>query len=440
MLATLNLQPSSIELSTEALNTTVSLSPVAESHGGDAADFSAVLRARVDTTLQPTSPDGGFLPSPGNALPPLQKIDITLVEDGVVAENIAATPLEIDTADESPPTAGTDIESDVETGLTPPMTDAVAALHDSRRGVGTALHRRVLHAALDGSRQQTPRDTPEPTVEPGVPLVLPRAEVALRTPELPLASADRNPTAVAAVALAERGATKSPARPAAAILPGEQSVTMPDSHKPLVAAPIQNTDAARNKLTDRSHEQAPGLQKFRLSGSQPSAAPLLAAAAPLASAASSFAADLELASGVIATPVRDAAWGERVSERVLMLAGSQLKTAEIRLTPAELGPLRVHIAIDEGTANVAFQSQHAVTREAIEQALPRLRELLAENGLTLGQSSVSEQGVSKENQQHNSASTTRSGATESDTGMSPGEDHSAGLPLRVAAGLVDTFA
>lgn len=101
----------------------------------------------------------------------------------------------------------------------------------------------------------------------------------------------------------------------------------------------------------------------------------------------------EMLSDTINTPVRDAAWGDKLGERVLMLSGNQVKTAEIKLTPADLGPLRVRISVEEGAAHVSFHAQHAVTREAIEQALPRLREMLADSGLSLGQADVSEQGV-----------------------------------------------
>ena len=59
----------------------------------------------------------------------------------------------------------------------------------------------------------------------------------------------------------------------------------------------------------------------------------------------------------ISTPVPDSSWGERISERVLTMVGSQFKTAEIRLTPAELGPVRIQVSVDDGAANVTFHAQ-----------------------------------------------------------------------------------
>ena len=141
----------------------------------------------------------------------------------------------------------------------------------------------------------------------------------------------------------------------------------------------------------------------------------------------------------IEVPVRDQAWGDQLGDRVLVMAGSKTQTAEIRLTPAEMGPVRVQVSVDDGNATLAFQAQHAVTRDAIEQALPRLRELLAENGITLSQTSVGEQGTQQGNRDAGSASGT--GVT-SDADLPPEtqEQSEQARSPHVANGLVDTFA
>jgi flagellar hook-length control protein FliK len=105
----------------------------------------------------------------------------------------------------------------------------------------------------------------------------------------------------------------------------------------------------------------------------------------------------------IDVPVQDTVWGERVGERVVIMAGTRLQNAEIRLTPAEMGPVRVQVTVEDGAANVSFLAQHAVTREALEQAIPRLREMLAENGIQLGQTSVSGEGVAQGDQDGSAA-------------------------------------
>ena len=143
-------------------------------------------------------------------------------------------------------------------------------------------------------------------------------------------------------------------------------------------------------------------------------------------------------------PVRDTAWSGVLGERVLVMANNQLQNAEIRLTPAELGPLRVQVAIEDGAANVTFHAQHAITREAIEQALPRLRELFAENGLALNQADVGEQagpGVEQGNREAAGDGASPGGIV-AQTGEDSAVDDFAPLerPRSRPDGLVDTFA
>ena len=141
---------------------------------------------------------------------------------------------------------------------------------------------------------------------------------------------------------------------------------------------------------------------------------------------------------LIETPVRDASWGDRIGERVVMMANNQFKTAEIRLTPAELGPVRVQINVDDGAANITFQAQHAITREAIEQALPRLREMLAESGLSLGQASVGEQNVAG-NRDGNSRGETRTTGQGGDVFSADDDTQTHERLPRRHEGLLDTF-
>lgn len=91
----------------------------------------------------------------------------------------------------------------------------------------------------------------------------------------------------------------------------------------------------------------------------------------------------------LAPPVLDPAWQSALGERVLWMAGNQVKNAELRLNPAELGPLQVQVSVDDRGVNVSITAAHAVTREALESALPRLRELLADSGMQLADANVS---------------------------------------------------
>ncbi len=139
---------------------------------------------------------------------------------------------------------------------------------------------------------------------------------------------------------------------------------------------------------------------------------------------------------IIELPVQQPDWDRAISERVVMMANNKLQQAEIRLTPAELGPLRVQVSVDDGAANVSFQAQHAMTREAIEQALPRLRELFAENGLTLGQTNVGNEGAT--GREESRADTADVMAGEAADVLTEELDAPV-LRSRVESGLIDTF-
>ncbi len=143
--------------------------------------------------------------------------------------------------------------------------------------------------------------------------------------------------------------------------------------------------------------------------------------------------------GSIAVPVQDSGWDTAVAERVLLMTNNKLQNAELRLSPADLGPLRVELRIEDSTANVNFHASQAVTREALEQAIPRLREMLADSGLQLGRCDVSDSGLgdrAEERQAHETGSAHGLGES---AGESAG-DSSGEIRRRTAVGLVDTFA
>ena len=94
----------------------------------------------------------------------------------------------------------------------------------------------------------------------------------------------------------------------------------------------------------------------------------------------------------LATPMHQANWGQAMAERVVWMTNANIQEAEIQLNPRELGPIGIKVTVQNEQTNVSFVAQNATTREALEQALPRLREMLGEHGLQLGQSDVSQHG------------------------------------------------
>lgn len=111
---------------------------------------------------------------------------------------------------------------------------------------------------------------------------------------------------------------------------------------------------------------------------------------------------LPIAQQNIQTTFGQPGWGQDIGRHVQWLVNQNIQVAELRLNPAHLGPIEVRISMDGDQANVIFSSQHTIVREALESAIPRLRELFNESNLSLANADISEQSFSE--QRGNSAS------------------------------------
>jgi len=89
---------------------------------------------------------------------------------------------------------------------------------------------------------------------------------------------------------------------------------------------------------------------------------------------------------------------QQLTEKVRWMVNSRNITAEIRLDPPDLGGMNIKVNLSGDSASVSFvvQSQHA--RDALDQAVPRLREMLEEQGIELGQSSVQQESAGSDEQ------------------------------------------
>jgi flagellar hook-length control protein FliK len=90
----------------------------------------------------------------------------------------------------------------------------------------------------------------------------------------------------------------------------------------------------------------------------------------------------------LATPVRDQAWAADLGQKVVWLASNDKQSAQLTLNPPQMGPIEISLNIDKGNATVSFASANAEVRDAIETALPKLREMFANAGISLGQTNV----------------------------------------------------
>ncbi len=83
-------------------------------------------------------------------------------------------------------------------------------------------------------------------------------------------------------------------------------------------------------------------------------------------------------------------WGQEMGERIVWMHKRAIPSAELRLNPEHLGPIKIKIDVSQEQATVAFSAQHAAVKEAIDAALPKLRELFSTQQLNLAEVTVTQ--------------------------------------------------
>ena len=192
----------------------------------------------------------------------------------------------------------------------------------------------------------------------------------------------------------------------------------------ITAAMATPSDTGVNAMSEGS-EPAPAFALPTLAGNPPAAvrdvAPLLAPPANLP------------------TPdLRGQDFSERFGAQLQWMAGQEIGHARIRISPQELGPVEVMLRLDGDRVSADFISAHAETRQALEQGLPRLRDLLGEHGFQLAHADVGSQGSSPQGDGADASASDLSSAGDSG-GEASGQPASASQQ-RIIRGLLDAYA
>jgi len=95
------------------------------------------------------------------------------------------------------------------------------------------------------------------------------------------------------------------------------------------------------------------------------------------------------------------AWDNQVSQRIVYMVGKE-QAATLTLNPPDLGPVQIVLNVTNDQATVAFSSDQLDVRQALENALPRLREMMSESGIALGNATVDANVPDQRQQQQDS--------------------------------------
>jgi flagellar hook-length control protein FliK len=140
------------------------------------------------------------------------------------------------------------------------------------------------------------------------------------------------------------------------------------------------------------------------------------------------------------------AWDQALGQKVVWLAAGGQQSASLTLNPPDLGPLQVVLNVNNDQATATFTAAQPEVRQALEAAMPKLREMMSEAGIQLGTATVSaglpnngqnspgEQPQQQQQRQGSGRFDTNNGQPE------PAIRSVRGAAISSGQGLVDTFA
>ena len=158
----------------------------------------------------------------------------------------------------------------------------------------------------------------------------------------------------------------------------------------------------------------------------------------LQQAAAAVAVPADKLTGRVGTP----AWDQQLGQKVVWMAAGGDQSATLTLNPPDLGPVQVVLTVTNDQADAAFMSAQPEVRQALEAAMPRLREMMSEAGIAFGSATVSAGTPEQQNNGERAASGERRSNGQGG-GVSGGEiaiAPAAGGRSRPSLSAVDTFA
>ncbi|MFK8047093.1 MAG: flagellar hook-length control protein FliK [Halioglobus sp.] len=383
--------------------------------------------ANLLSLLDQDTAGGTLLPASGKALPVLEgsEIDSTSLELAVslqapVGENLDAvladpltdpavpslTPTPLDTVSAQPVNGDLVVEG-FEKVVSPPLLAQPGAAQPIALDPNLAEQTVNVPKVLDTTTELAQKISASPDIGKEAPEFVMRSPIAAAVPSIaaPIAASITPPqtplsataTRKPALPLQELGqkvdfAAKSDvsagALPSAA---GQVAVSL--VQKPEMAGVFEDAlaeSAQPIKISDGISSKV--VQANPPNGSQP-LSPAMSHNASEVSSSSSVKATSVV---TLPTPVSDPNWNQEFVGRIGVMVEKGVSEAKLQLTPAELGRMEVKISTDGDQTKILFTVQNTPAREAIEQAMPRLREMLGQEGLQLAHSEVADHSAARD--------------------------------------------
>ncbi|HHF7375041.1 flagellar hook-length control protein FliK [Legionella bozemanae] len=128
-------------------------------------------------------------------------------------------------------------------------------------------------------------------------------------------------------------------------------------------------------------------------------------------------------------------WSKQFADHIIWLGQQEVKSAIIKINPEDLGPLEISIKVINDSASVNITTHTHQIRDIIDQSLPKLQAMMAEQGLNLSEVHIDSDGSAHQSPQQNSSSQEETAlAIEDEAGITPLKNK------KILKGLVDYFA
>ena len=137
---------------------------------------------------------------------------------------------------------------------------------------------------------------------------------------------------------------------------------------------------------------------------------------------------------------------QQLSEKIRWMVNARNTMAEIRLDPPELGSMQVRVNVAGDAASVSFVVQSQQAKDALADAMPKLRDMLSEQGIELGDAQVRKDNSSGQENGQQLAGSSHQGQGAGDRGENDGVDDTDGMRViehsisRADKGGIDFYA
>ena len=137
---------------------------------------------------------------------------------------------------------------------------------------------------------------------------------------------------------------------------------------------------------------------------------------------------------------------QQLGEKIRWMVNARNTMAEIRLDPPELGSMQVRVNVAGDAASVSFVVQSQQAKEALADAMPKLRDMLSQQGIELGDAQVRKDNSSGQDNGQQLAGDSHQGQGAGNRGENDGLDDTDGMRVieqsisRADKGGIDFYA